>query len=172
MLKVSSLYCYPVKSMAGESLGCVKIDRFGIANDRRWMLVDENYAKRPQTVSFADGFPLLLTTQASLADFNSHLTGSIEMVRFRPNLVVEGSLPWEEDGWRRIRVGETEFDVVKPCSRCAIPTINPITAQKEPEVFAMLKAYRTKGSEVYFGQNLLPQNMGIIKIGDQVEVLE
>lgn len=263
-LSVSALYCFPVKSLGGMELNRAEIDRFGIQQDRRWMLVDENgqfltqrqcaemvfltaqwlqgklqithkngdqielgredfagdtcqvqvwrdqcaaiaaplfanqwlsdhlgrpcrlvympdstfrrvdqnYAKQQETVSFADGFPLLLTTTASLENFNQHLPQAIEMLRFRPNLVISGSEPWAEDNWQRIKVGELVFDVVKPCSRCAIPTINRSNAQKEPEVFKALKKYRSQGKEVFFGQNLIPQQQGIIKVGDRVEVLK
>lgn len=135
-------------------------------------LVDTAYAKHQETVSFADGFPLLLTTQASLQDFNQHLSGPIEMLRFRPNLVIDGCAPWAEDAWRVIKIGGLLFDVVKPCSRCAIPTINRQTAQKEPAVFKALKQYRQKNGDVFFGQNLLPRGLGEIEVGDRVDVLE
>ena len=134
-------------------------------------LVDKAYAKQNETVSFADGFPLLLTTDASLQSFNQHLSRPIDMVRFRPNVVISGSLPWEEDQWQAIRIGNLEFDISKPCSRCVIPTINSSTMQKESEVFQVLRDYREKNGEVFFGQNLLPRGIGKISVGDEVELL-
>ncbi|MCG8670330.1 MAG: MOSC domain-containing protein [Pseudomonadales bacterium] len=133
--------------------------------------VDETYAKAGETVSFADGFPLLLTTDASLAAFNQTLSSPIEMLRFRPNIVVAGAEAWAEDQWRAIKIGELVFEVVKPCSRCVIPTINRDTIKKEPEVFQALRKYRQRDGEVYFGQNLLPQGQGKIKVGDKVELV-
>ncbi|MEZ5507559.1 MAG: MOSC domain-containing protein [Gammaproteobacteria bacterium] len=135
-------------------------------------LVDPQFARHQETVSFADGFPLLLATDASLQAFNTQLQTPVGMERFRPNLVIDGSAPYAEDGWRRIRVGSLEFIVAKPCSRCAIPTIDPLTAQKQPEVFKALKATRSRNGEVFFGQNLIPVGTGVISVGDPVSVLE
>ena len=134
--------------------------------------VDKEYAKNNETVSFADGFPLLLTTEPSLTAFNQHLESPIEMLRFRPNIVISGNHSFAEDGWKTLRVGNIDFCVVKPCSRCAIPTINRRSAKKEPAVFKALKQYRSIGKEVYFGQNLLAMSVGTISVGDKVEIIE
>ena len=134
--------------------------------------VDPDYAGPGHTVGFADGYPLLLTQQSSLADLNRHMSIDIGMERFRPNVVVEGAAPWQEDQWRVVQIGSTIFDVVKPCSRCAIPTINPDDASKQPEVFRTLQQYRAKEGEVYFGQNLVPRRQGRLNVGDTVTVLE
>lgn len=133
--------------------------------------VNTDYAHNGETVGFADGFPLLLTSEASLDDLNSRLPFPIGMERFRPNLVVEGTTPFAEDQWRCIRVGSMIFQVVKPCSRCVIPTLDPLTAQKQPDVFKTLKTFRARDGEVYFGQNLLAQGTGRIQVGDTVEIL-
>ncbi|MGB1061226.1 MAG: MOSC domain-containing protein [Ketobacter sp.] len=133
--------------------------------------VDEHYAGPGHTVSFADGYPLLLTQQSSLDELNSHMSLNIGMERFRPNVVVTGGAPWAEDQWRVLRVGSMVFDVVKPCSRCAIPTINPVDASRQPEVFRTLKQYRARDGEVFFGQNMVPRSAGTIRVDDPVEVL-
>ena len=134
--------------------------------------VDPDYAGPGHTVGFADGYPLLLTQQSSLADLNQRMSIDIGMERFRPNVVVEGAEPWQEDQWRVVQIGSTIFDVVKPCSRCAIPTINPEDASKQPEVFRTLQKYREKEGDVYFGQNLVPRSQGRLSVGDSVIVLE
>ncbi|HEX7917468.1 MOSC domain-containing protein, partial [Rudaea sp.] len=77
--------------------------------------VDAKYARAGDEVSFADGFPLLLISQAALDLLTSKLAAPVPALRFRPNLVVADTEPHAEDGWKRIRVGEVEFDVVKPC---------------------------------------------------------
>uniref|UniRef100_UPI000D4075CD MOSC domain-containing protein n=1 Tax=Aeromonas sp. HMWF014 TaxID=2056850 RepID=UPI000D4075CD len=69
-------------------------------------------------VSFADGYPLLLISQASLEDLNLRSDALHQMSQFRTNLVASGTRPFEEDSWVRIRIGEVEFRVDKPCSRC------------------------------------------------------
>ena len=135
-------------------------------------LVDGLYAREGETVSFADGFPLLLISQASLDDLNGRLPSPVPMNRFRPNLVVEGCEPFAEDGWRRIRIGEVEFQVAKPCSRCVIPSIVQESAERDPDINRVLAGYRQFQGKIYFGQNLLYQEMGRLKVGDVVEVLE
>lgn len=137
--------------------------------------VNQHYGQPGDQVSFADGFPLLLTSEASLNDLNSRLPTPVSMRRFRPNLVVDGDTPYAEDAWRRIRVGEVEFEGVKNCSRCVFTTIDPDTGIKHPdkEPLRTLSTYRRKGkSVVYFGQNLIPRSGGTIRVGDAVEVLE
>lgn len=146
--------------------------RLVFMHDASERAVDEHFAGKGHTVSFADGFPLLLAQQSSLNDFNQHLSVPIGMERFRPNLVVEGGAAWQEDKWRLLRIGEMLFDVVKPCSRCAIPTINPADASKQPEVFKALRQHRSRDGDVFFGQNLVARGEGVINQGDRVEVLE
>ncbi|MCB1697414.1 MAG: MOSC domain-containing protein [Pseudomonadales bacterium] len=135
-------------------------------------LVDGIYAREGETVSFADGFPLLLISQASLDDLNSRLDNPVPMNRFRPNLVVSGCDSFAEDGWRRIRIGDVEFDVAKPCARCVIPSIDQATAQRDGQINRALASYRRINGQVMFGQNLLYQRAGSLSLGDSVEVLD
>jgi uncharacterized protein YcbX len=263
-IRLSALYRYPVKSLAGESLSQARLDAFGLHRDRRWMLVDREgrflsqrelprmalisarlqaqglvlqapgnedlsvwypgaeaervqvkvwndrclaqrvasladawlsdflgqvcrlvympdesvrpldprYAKPQDRTAFTDGFPLLLISQASLDDLNSRLAEPLPMLRFRPNLVMEGCAPYAEDGWRRIRIGELTLRVVKPCSRCKITTVDPYTGESGSEPLKTLADYRRRGNEVYFGQNLLHDGPGELALGMPVEVLE
>jgi uncharacterized protein YcbX len=135
-------------------------------------LVDGHFARDGETVSFADGFPLLLISQASLDDLNRKLDNPVPMNRFRPNLVVNGCDPFAEDGWRRIRIGDVEFDVAKPCSRCVIPSIDQATAQRDGQINRVLAGFRRFNGQVLFGQNLLYQRAGTLTLGDSVEVLD
>ena len=130
------------------------------------------YTQPGTTVSFADGYPLLCTTEASLSMLNEKLPNSIPMERFRPNVVVSGGAPFEEDTWRRLRIGEVKFAVVKPCTRCTITTVDQESASRGKEPLRTLNSFRKRGSNVYFGENLVPENTGIIHTGDVVEVLE
>lgn len=126
-------------------------------------------------LSFADGFPFLLTNEASLRDVQQRCTASVKMEQFRPNLVVAGAQPWEEDGWKTLRIGEVVFDVAKPCSRCIFTTISPERGQKHPsgEPLRTLQSFRTAqdNGDVDFGQNLIARNSGVIRVGDEVEIL-
>lgn len=134
--------------------------------------VDPAYAAPEDQVDFADGFPFLLVSQASLDDLNARLAEPVDMRRFRPNLVVDGCEPFEEDRWRRIRIGDISFRVVKPCSRCPIPAIDPDSGEKGVEPLATLNSYRRRDSKVYFGQNLIHDGGGELAEGMTVEVLE
>ena len=128
-----------------------------------------------QPVGFADGYPVLLTSEASLADLNSRSKHHHQMAQFRPNLVVKNTEPFTEDTWQRIRVGEVEFRVHSPCSRCNFPNLNLQTVKPHPdnEPTSVLRPYRTGAkNKVYFGQNIIPLNEGIIRLGDVVEIVQ
>lgn len=267
MLRLSSLYRFPMKSAIGESLPRAQLDSLGMLGDRRWMLVDASNGRfftqramahmsqlsalwnaqggltlkadgftpldvpvpgpdaemrgafiwsdnmyvpdagdeaaewlsrflgkacrlvhvplerardipgsvsADEKVGFADGFPLLLIGQASLDDLSTRVGRPLEMLRFRPNLVVEGSEAYAEDSWKRIRIGGVEFRVAKGCTRCILTTIDPQTGERSPdrEPLATLKTYREREGEVYFGQNLINQGVGELEVGMEVEVLE
>jgi uncharacterized protein YcbX len=137
--------------------------------------VNPDYGRASDEVSFADGFPLLLISTASLADLNRRLQHPVPMQRFRPNLVVDGDRPYAEDGWRRLRIGGVEFEGVKNCSRCVFTTIDPRTGTRDAagEPLRTLAGYRRReGGGVYFGQNLIPRSLGTVRLGDPVEVME
>nr|WP_255507540.1 MULTISPECIES: YcbX family protein [unclassified Citrobacter] len=126
-------------------------------------------------LSFADGYPYLLTNEASLRDLQQRCPASVKMEQFRPNLVISGAGAWEEDTWKVIRIGDVIFDVAKPCSRCIFTTVSPEKGQKHPsgEPLATLQTFRTAADngDVDFGQNLIARNSGVIRVGDEVEIL-
>jgi hypothetical protein len=126
-------------------------------------------------LGFADGFPLLALSDASLAALNDRLVHPVRVSNFRPNLVVSGRFPFDEDGWSRVRVGEVEFDVVKGCDRCVFTTVDPVTGRRsaDGEPLRTLAGFRRdEQGDVYFAQNLVPRNRGRIRVGDRVEILE
>ncbi|UTV29466.1 hybrid-cluster NAD(P)-dependent oxidoreductase [Photobacterium atrarenae] len=128
-----------------------------------------------QNVSFADGYPMLVISEGSLQALNDRSTQRHSMDQFRTNLVVSGTEPFAEDSWKRIRIGEVEFEAVKPCARCILTTVDPKTGQfnerKEP-LATLLKFRADQSGDVFFGQNLVARNEGVIRAGDLVEVLE
>ena len=126
------------------------------------------------SVAFADGYPLLLISQASLEALSNKAGINFSMAQFRPNLVVSDCEPFEEDSWQHIRIGEVEFELTKPCSRCIFTTVDPLTAEKHSrqEPLQTLKQFRqVEGGDVMFGQNLIQLNQGQVKVGDSVTVL-
>ncbi len=131
-------------------------------------LVNEKYARPGDHVSFADGYPLLAVTLASLADLNRRLTTTVTIDRFRPNLVIEGAEPFEEDGWSRLEIGDAKLDVAKPCARCVMVNVDQTTGDRDPEVLKTLGKYRLDELGVIFGQNLIPRTLGTIRVGDEV----
>lgn len=273
-IELTGIHRYPVKSCRGEALDAAVVEPWGLAGDRRWMLVDEagtaitarevnrlvlvrpeitpdglrvtapgaaplvvrtpdpatqvpvalwssrltaapasgadawfsdvlgvaarlvhldDPRRRPTSsefgepddrVSFADGYPLLLTTEASLATLNDQVLAGgpegrepLSMTRFRPNVVVSGSAPWVEDDWRRVRIGEATFRLVKGCARCVLTTIDPDTAEREREPIASLARVRRFDAKTWFGVNLVPDVPAgaddvTIRLGDDVEVLD
>lgn len=266
MTTVSQIIIYPIKSMEGISLKEWKLDRFGLALDRRWMLVDAHgdfitqrqtpelclftvsivsngiriqhkqdaqfrvvvpfepvetdtmkvkvwgdeveaqlvskqvdvalgnclgrqvhLVKMPETAlrqvdtryanngtgtAFTDGFPLLMIGEASLDHLNSKLKTPVPMRRFRPNLVMRGGLPHQEDHIGKFTIGELEFEGVKPCSRCVVTTIDDATGQKSAEPLTTLATYRKDGDKIMFGMNVIHQNHeGVIKVGEPIRFL-
>ena len=132
--------------------------------------VDLEYAEAGDRVGFADGFPFLLVSRASLEDLVGRLERDVPVNRFRPNIVVEGGDAFAEDGWRCIRVAGIDFRFVKPCSRCSIVMTDQGTSQRDREVLATLAGYRQTGKKILFGQNLAHDSTGMLRVGDAVEV--
>jgi uncharacterized protein YcbX len=133
--------------------------------------LDQEYANPGERTGFADGFPLLLISEASLDDLNSRLVEPLSMQRFRPNIVVTGCPAYTEDTWRNVRINNLRFTVVKPCSRCVITTVNQETGKKMgKEPLKTLMEYRRQGNKVMFGQNVIHRDQGVIKLGDVLEV--
>ncbi len=130
-------------------------------------------------VSFADAYPVHVATTASLDALNALIAadgladqGQLPMIRFRPNVVVDGSAAWQEDGWRRVRIGAATFRAVKGCDRCAIPTTDHVTAERFKEPTYTLAKHRRWDGGVWFGMQLVPENAGVrIQVGDEVEIL-
>ncbi|MEL4014328.1 YcbX family protein [Dryocola clanedunensis] len=126
-------------------------------------------------LSFADGFPFLLTSEASLRDLQNRCPASVKMIQFRPNLVVTGAEAWAEDSWQIVRIGGVTFDVAKPCSRCIFTTVSPERGRRHPsgEPLRTLQSFRTAqdNGDVDFGLNLIARSSGVIRVGDELEVL-
>jgi uncharacterized protein YcbX len=267
MIKISELYIYPVKSLAGIKLSTSVLSTFGLKYDRRWMIVDANgqflsqrelakmatiktaieneelvlthnqnkinvpaihqqsetipvtvwkdtlqatkvsgtvdqwlsqilgqdcqlvymqqqaerqidkdFTTEKQYVSFADAFPILVISQASLDELNNKLDKPVNINRFRANIIVSGSKPHAEDYWQDLFINDTEFKAVKKCSRCIMPSINQSTGiQDNVKMLAVLNRYRKEDKKIKFGQNLIYRNVStiqgkIISCGDEIKL--
>jgi uncharacterized protein len=133
-------------------------------------IVDESYAMN-KIVSFADAYPFLIIGQASLGDLNSRMEVPLPMNRFRTNFVFTGGDPFEEDTWKKFKIGNVIFQAVKPCARCVITTTNQETAERLHEPLLTLSKYRKIDNKVMFGMNLVCESTGQITIGDKIELL-
>lgn len=140
--------------------------------------VSPKYSPEPAWTSLTDGYPALLVSEASLADLNQRLQErgqpAVEMRRFRPNIVVSGVPAYAEDDWQRIQLGDIPFDVVKPCARCVMTTVDPSRGEiLDPlEPLATLATYRRVEGKVMFAQNVIHRATGVLRVGDAVEVVE
>jgi uncharacterized protein len=171
-----------LSEMAGEPVRLVYLD------DPTRRRPNPRYSRDGDLVSFADGYPLLVTTESSLAELNGLIAagplaaeGPLPMRRFRPNVVVAGGEPWAEDGWRQLQIGDVAFRAVKGCDRCVMTTIDPDTAAKGKEPIATLARSRRWDGKTWFGVNLIPgppdpagspRITGSIRVGDPVRILE
>lgn len=145
--------------------------------------VDPSYGRDTDRVSFADGYPLLLTSERSLEQLNDWILegrfpdeGPLPMARFRPSVVVGGTdEPWAEDSWKHLRISGVEFRVAKGCDRCVLTTIDPETAVKGKEPLVTLARYRRWDGKIWFGVNLIPDlepgAPAVIRSGDPVEII-
>ncbi len=136
--------------------------------------INPAYGEPGESVSFADGYPVLLTSLGSLADLNARLANPVPVGRFRGNIVVDGAPAWAEDRWRLVRIGSAAFRVVKPCDRCIVTTIDQRTGERpdRSEPLRTLGLFRHDERGIMFGQNLVPAALGWIAVGDRVGVLE
>ncbi len=150
--------------------------------------INEKFNKGDEVVSFADGYPVLVIGESSLEDLNSKLTKQIPMNRFRPNIVVTETEAFEEDSWKKIKIGETTFRSTKPCARCVVTTIDQKTGISDiQEPLKTLASYRKSTNlfpdiyeklglaknDVLFGQNLVAENFGKeIKVGDEILIID
>jgi uncharacterized protein len=135
-------------------------------------MVDPVYALSNDITSFSDGYPVLLIGQSSLDDLNSRMNEVLPMDRFRPNIVMAGGQPFEEDSMEQFSVNGVNFYGVKLCARCVVTTTNQETGVMGKEPLKTLATYRMANNKVYFGQNVLCEGEGVIRSGDEIVVLK
>lgn len=134
--------------------------------------VDKDYVLHNDITGFSDAFPVLMIGQASLDDLNSRLELPVPMNRFRPNIVFTGGDPYEEDTMKHFQINGVDLYAVKPCARCVVTTTDQETGATAKEPLKTLASYRTANNKVYFGQNILYKQEGVITVGDELKVVE
>jgi len=135
--------------------------------------IDPKYAQPGDAVGFADGYPILLLSEESHAELVARAGEALSILRFRPNLIVRAGFAHAEDQWKHIRIGACTFDVVKPCVRCVLTTMDPLTGLPHPdrEPLRSLITYRRGAKGVTFGMNVIARTGGVVRIGDPIEVV-
>ena len=124
-------------------------------------------------ISFVDGNPFLLVSEASLADLNGRLDTPVDVRHFRPNLVVSGCEAFAEDGWDAVQIGALQLRRVGPCIRCMLINVDPDEGERRTEPLRTLARYRRVGRQVWFGQNFrLEGNNPTISCGNPVTLRE
>ena len=140
----------------------------------------EDWAAPDSPVAFADGFQVLITTTASLADLNQTMRDKgldpVGMDRFRSNIVIDCDAAWDEDTWQTVQIGDVVLDLVKPCARCIMTTQDQITGDRiGGDPIKGLAAKRMSADRrvpgPLFGWNAVPRHSGTVSVGDRVTVL-
>ncbi len=137
--------------------------------------ISESHGGEPgDVVSMADTGPLLLVSESSLKQLNEWIVlnspgaEALDMLRFRPNVVIDGAEPFAEDIWKSVQIGEVTFRTTELCDRCVMTTIDPVTLAKGKEPIRTLARHRRWEGATWFGTRLTPRGGGILRVGDAV----
>lgn len=161
-----------ISKWLGTSVSLVHMDKDSAR------ISNPEWTDEPAPVSFADGYPILVTNTASLRALNALIMSGggeeVSMTRFRPNIVIDSDEPWGEDDWGSLQIGGVILDLVKPCARCIMSTLDQKTGEKQGrEPLRSLKSLRTSNDPrnpgVLFGMNAVPRVCGSIAVSDKVE---
>ena len=174
----ASIFQDPVNDWLSKHLG----GEFELASmDQAIRRRETDERASPFDVSFADGYPILIATTASLQALNDYVREqgetALPMSRFRPNIVIDGAQPWAEDSWKQIKIGNVIIDCVKPCTRCIMTTLDPISGDSLGDMSLKALTHLRRSADkrlkgVLFGTNAIPLGAGLLKQGDKVEILE
>jgi len=141
-------------------------------DDSTNVLIEEKYNPGKQLTSFSDGYPILMTSEASLKNLNEKSGEAVPMDRFRSNLIISGCDAFEENTMGAFLINNLLFKGVKPSARCVVTTINQSTAVKGKEPLKTLASYRSINNKIYFGENVIAaSSTGTINVGDTVSIV-
>jgi uncharacterized protein len=149
-----------------EKLGCaIKLVTLGTESLRVKTFIKEPLESK---VSFADGYPYLALGTASLLDLEKKMGEFLNLMRFRPNMLIETTVAFEEDALDLVHIGSAQFKMIKPCARCQVVNIDPQTGTSEKQTLATLSNFRKVENKVYFGVNTICLKEGEVKVGDML----
>ena len=148
----------------------VKLVRISAENPRE--MNPKHQTSLAKNTSFADYLPLLVIGSASYQALEDRLTGPVDRLRFRPNIIVNSTEPFVEDTWAEIKMGEVRLYGAKPCARCSLVNVNPLSGESDLETLKTLASFRTINHKVYFGQQFVPISLGTIQVGSALETIE
>lgn len=151
-------------------------------HDPRQRTLNPEYSRPGDHAAFQDGYPVTVLGEASVrqvdawvaerrAELDEPAGSPITPQRFRPNVVVAGGEPFEEDAWTQVRLGGTRLRGVKSVDRCVMTTIDPDTREKGKEPIRSLARHRRWDGRTWLARHLIPEQPGTIRVGDPVEVL-
>lgn len=123
-----------------------------------------------RSIRFVDQQPLLVVSTASLKGLEAKAGVTLAVTRFRPNIVVEGASEHEEDTWPGFQAGSLKFRALKPCTRCKITTVHPLTGAMGEEPLKTLMTYRRGEKGVMFGYYYAHLNEGRLKVGEKLAI--
>ncbi|OJV20514.1 MAG: MOSC domain-containing protein [Dyadobacter sp. 50-39] len=126
----------------------------------------DGHDRTPRALSFADDFPYHLVGQSSVDALNISLEEKIDIRRFRPNLIISGCGPFEEDFIETFKIGGARFAAISPCERCLMVNVDPESGRAGKQPLKALARTRRQGNKIIFGQNVIPLQEGIIAEGD------
>lgn len=129
---------------------------------------DPGHARDGDLVGFQDGFPFLLVSRASVDAIAARVDDAIDVRRFRPNLVVDGVDAFAEDDWTSFAIGDVTFHARKPCARCQVVDVDPDSGEAGRGVLKELARSRRRGNAAMFGQNLVHDGVGEVRVGGVV----
>ena len=133
---------------------------------------DLEWSEEGDQVSFADGYPILILSEASVASINDRLEQPLPADRYRANVILAGPAAWEEDSWSHVHLGDVPIRVVKPCGRCIVTTTDQQTGERGKEPMQTLATWRKQDGKVRVGMNCIPASEGgIIRVGDPITVI-
>ena len=125
-----------------------------------------------KNTSFADSLPVLLVSEGSYASLQERLSEPINQLRFRPNIIVSSLESFAEDTWAELKIGEVSLSGAKPCARCPLVNVDPLTGESDKKMLKTLASFRTLNHKVYFGQQFVPISLGKIQIGMEIQVIQ
>ena len=96
----------------------------------------------------------------------------IDQLRFRPNIIVSSLESFAEDTWAELKIGEVSLSGAKPCARCPLVNVDPLTGESDKKTLKALASFRTLNHKVYFGQQFVPMSVGKIQVGMEVQVIQ